>query len=47
MYITAYPAIVPYLQLGNYEFPSYVIRFFLLQSGPLWCFFGGSAKLLT
>ncbi|KAI8040809.1 odorant receptor 67b isoform X2 [Drosophila gunungcola] len=34
-----YPAIVPYAQLGNYEFPSYVIRFFLLQSGPLWCFF--------
>ncbi|XP_017081061.1 odorant receptor 67b [Drosophila eugracilis] len=34
-----YPAIVPYVQLGKYEFPSYVIRFFLLQSGPLWCFF--------
>ncbi|XP_016966316.1 odorant receptor 67b [Drosophila biarmipes] len=34
-----YPAIVPYLQLGKFELPSYVIRFFLLQSGPLWCFF--------
>ncbi|XP_017028326.1 odorant receptor 67b [Drosophila kikkawai] len=34
-----YPAIVPYVQLGKYEFPSYVIRFFLLQSGPVWCFF--------
>ncbi|KAH8384414.1 hypothetical protein KR200_005142 [Drosophila serrata] len=34
-----YPAIVPYVQLGKYQFPSYVIRFFLLQSGPLWCFF--------
>ncbi|KAH8242365.1 hypothetical protein KR032_003346 [Drosophila birchii] len=34
-----YPAIVPYVKLGKYEFPSYVIRFFLLQSGPLWCFF--------
>ncbi|XP_017040424.1 odorant receptor 67b isoform X2 [Drosophila ficusphila] len=34
-----YPAIVPFVQLGKYEFPSYVIRFFLLQSGPIWCFF--------
>ncbi|XP_017088336.2 odorant receptor 67b [Drosophila bipectinata] len=34
-----YPAIVPFIQIGKYEFPSYVIRFFLLQSGPLWCFF--------
>ncbi|SPP76655.1 odorant receptor 67b [Drosophila guanche] len=34
-----YPAIVPFVQLGKYEFPSYVIRFFLLQSGPYWCFF--------
>ncbi|XP_043063370.1 odorant receptor 67b isoform X4 [Drosophila ficusphila] len=37
-----YPAIVPFVQLGKYEFPSYVIRFFLLQSGPIWCFFGKS-----
>ncbi|XP_017137225.1 odorant receptor 67b [Drosophila miranda] len=34
-----YPAIVPFVKLGAYEFPSYVVRFFLLQSGPLWCFF--------
>ncbi|KAH8270533.1 hypothetical protein KR018_011222 [Drosophila ironensis] len=37
--LTAYPAIVPFVQIGKYEFPSYVIRFFLLQSGPIWCFF--------
>ncbi|XP_017841527.2 odorant receptor 67b [Drosophila busckii] len=34
-----YPAIVPYIQLGNYQLPSYSVRFFLLQSGPFWCFF--------
>ncbi|XP_068148897.1 odorant receptor 67b [Drosophila tropicalis] len=34
-----YPAIVPYFQWGNHEYPSYAIRFFLLQSGPVWCFF--------
>ncbi|KAL7732250.1 hypothetical protein ACLKA6_018487 [Drosophila palustris] len=34
-----YPAIVPFIQLGKHEYPSYSIRFFLLQSGPFWCFF--------
>ncbi|XP_062131285.1 odorant receptor 67b [Drosophila sulfurigaster albostrigata] len=34
-----YPAIVPFIKLGKYEFPSYSVRFFLLQSGPFWCFF--------
>ncbi|XP_034481574.1 odorant receptor 67b [Drosophila innubila] len=34
-----YPAIVPFLQLGKHEYPSYSVRFFLLQSGPIWCFF--------
>ncbi|KAH8406788.1 hypothetical protein KR222_003212 [Zaprionus bogoriensis] len=34
-----YPAIVPFVQLGKHEFPSYLVRFFLLQSGPVWCFF--------
>ncbi|EDV96541.1 GH15142 [Drosophila grimshawi] len=34
-----YPAIVAYVQLGTHEIPSYWVRFYLLQSGPVWCFF--------
>ncbi|XP_030385857.1 odorant receptor 67b-like [Scaptodrosophila lebanonensis] len=34
-----YPAIVPYVRLGTHEYPSYILRSFLLQTGPLWCFF--------
>ncbi|XP_064544522.1 odorant receptor 67b [Drosophila montana] len=34
-----YPAIVPFVRLGKHEFPSFSVRFFLLQSGPVWCFF--------
>lgn len=36
----AYPAIVPFVRWGNHEYPSYLVRFFVLQSGPVWCFFG-------
>lgn len=39
-FFIAYPAIVPFVQMGNHEYPSYLVRFFLLQSGPVWCFFG-------
>ncbi|XP_023170118.2 odorant receptor 67b [Drosophila hydei] len=34
-----YPAITPFVQVGNYEFPSFSVRFFVLQSGPVWCFY--------
>ncbi|EDW18462.1 odorant receptor 67b [Drosophila mojavensis] len=36
---TTYPAIMPFVQVGNHEYPSFTVRFFVEQSGPPYCFF--------
>ncbi|XP_017955148.1 odorant receptor 67b [Drosophila navojoa] len=36
--ISTYPAKMPFVQIGNHEYPSFTVRFFVEQAGPIYCF---------